>query len=277
LGLDALSDWSMALVAARRAPVGYVDGVMAVYLQHAAGEWAGVGTAEQLSMVIDRYQEMDRFLEGRYHEQIEKAVCVRSYEAAMQFEQLGDLDSASRSLARCLAGRPDWLEDYCPAHGLKCDALWENLTQRLQLYRDPDFFRLWSWIQWAAARCRWLRVMTRAKVQSHRRLARGLAVGFIDASPNPAPAGARSPALAATTVRWTSMGTDAVEVRVGMPDGPLLSRSSPSGTQATGEWVADGMVLYLQNVSRELPLTLANTLDLVRVRVKKRTARPLPA
>ena len=196
LGLDALSDWSMALVAARRAPVGYIDGVMAVYLQHAAGEWAGVGTAEQLSMVIDRYQEMDRFLEGRYHEQIEKAVCVRSYEAAMQFEQLGDLDSASRSLARCLAGRPDWLEDYCPAHGLKCDALWENLTQRLQLYRDPDFFRLWSWIQWAAARCRWLRVMTRAKVQSHRRLARGLAVGFIDASPNPAPAGARSPALA---------------------------------------------------------------------------------
>lgn len=55
--------------------------------------------------------------------------------------------------------------------------------------------------------------------------------------------------LGATTLRWEATGTGPVEVRVGAPDGPLLSRSGPVDSANTGEWVNDGMTFYLRDVS----------------------------
>jgi hypothetical protein len=56
---------------------------------------------------------------------------------------------------------------------------------------------------------------------------------------------------------------------VGAPDGPLVSRSGPSGSVNTGKdkWVHNGMAFYLQDVSGGLPLTSANTLAVVIIRV----------
>ena len=70
-----------------------------------------------------------------------------------------------------------------------------------------------------------------------------------------------------TTLEWSSKGTDTVEVRVGAPEGPLLSRSGPSGSATTGKWVSDGMTFFLQDVSAGLPLTPENTLATVAVNV----------
>ena len=92
--------------------------------------------------------------------------------------------------------------------------------------------------------------------------------GSITASPNPIHLQLSDYSrVGVTTVSWTSAGTRTVEVRVGAPDGPLFSRTGPSGTAITGKWVGDGMVFYLQDVSGGLPLTFANTLATIVVNV----------
>ena len=64
-----------------------------------------------------------------------------------------------------------------------------------------------------------------------------------------------------------------VEVHIGSPAGLLFAKSSSGKlSQATGKWVSDGMVFYLQNVSGGLPLTSANTLATTTVHVSTGTA-----
>lgn len=109
--------------------------------------------------------------------------------------------------------------------------------------------------------------MARSYVMVKRRLP-ARTKGAIIAEPNPIRLPCQfSLGIGATTLQWTSTGTDAVEVHVGTPDGPLLSRGGPSGNAVTAKWVSDGMLFYLQNVSGQLPLTLANTLDVIQVKV----------
>ncbi|MBX3279051.1 MAG: methyltransferase domain-containing protein [Acidobacteria bacterium] len=97
-------------------------------------------------------------------------------------------------------------------------------------------------------------------------------VGSITANPNPIPVREGS-VFGATTLAWSSTGTKMVEVRVGAPDGDLLSRTGPSGSATTGEWVGNGLVFYLQDVSDGLPLTPANTLGTIAVRVETPSSR----
>jgi glycosyltransferase involved in cell wall biosynthesis len=266
-GPDGPTDWAMALVAACRGPVGYIDRTMAVYLQHGAGAWSAVDTARQLERVIRQYGQFDRFLGGRYRERIEKAVCVRHYEAAIARERQGDLSSARQHLTACLSGRPEWLETYAAAFGLRSGQFRIRLSLRLWLYRIPRLFRLACWVA-----PRWTRLefrCMRALLALGRVLRWWAARGSLSASPNPALESARHPGLGVTTLTWRASGTSAVEVRVGTPDGPLLGMSSAQGTKTTGEWVRDGMLFYLQNVSGGLPLTLDNTLDVIRVSVQE--------
>ena len=46
----------------------------------------------------------------------------------------------------------------------------------------------------------------------------------------------------------------------------------PEAISTTGEWVRDGTVFYLQDVSRGLPLTAEHTLATVQVRVRAEAA-----
>lgn len=102
------------------------------------------------------------------------------------------------------------------------------------------------------------------------------ATGVITADPNPIPV-ADSWGLGATTVRWEAKDVEAIEVRVGAPDGSLFSRSGPAGSATTGPWVTDGMVFYLQDVSDGLPLTATHTLATVIVRVEATRRERSPA
>ena len=95
------------------------------------------------------------------------------------------------------------------------------------------------------------------------RVARGQSAGHIVATPNPISLGRTG--LRTTTLRWQAVNTGAVEVRLGSPDGRLVSRSDRSGTVTTGNWVNNGMVFYLQDVSDGRPLDAAHTLDRIRV------------
>lgn len=125
----------------------------------------------------------------------------------------------------------------------------------------------WSRLERLIAEVRWRWLHLTMRIRSHLRLERGEVVGFLSASPNPASSSAGTPDFSSVTLGWTA-ATSAVEVRLGEPDGPLISRTSYSGETKTGEWVADGTTFYLQNFAGDLPLTLENTLDVVRIAVK---------
>jgi glycosyltransferase involved in cell wall biosynthesis len=267
MGADSLSDWAMGVIAARRGPVGYLDRVMSVYRQIQSGAWTQMGTAGQLEIVIRRCEQIDEFLHGQYHDAVERAICVRSYEAAGEYERLGDLRSAARHLSRALKGRPEWLEVH--GYGLKGDELLAVLSKRLWAYRNPFLFRLVRMAKPLREELAWRRLKRAVTRQARRRLEKGMSIGSIIAAPNPAPAGARSAVLAATTLSWAALGTDRLEIRIGGPDGPVFANTDGPGTQVTGEWVQDGMLFYLQDVAGDLPPVFENTLDVVRVTVRE--------
>jgi aminoglycoside phosphotransferase (APT) family kinase protein len=87
-------------------------------------------------------------------------------------------------------------------------------------------------------------------------------VGSISANPNPIDITGFS-GTGVTTLSWAATGVDALEVRVGAPDGPLFSRSGPTGSKITGKWVRDGMTFYLQDASSDQPDRAAETLATV--------------
>jgi 2-polyprenyl-3-methyl-5-hydroxy-6-metoxy-1,4-benzoquinol methylase len=90
-------------------------------------------------------------------------------------------------------------------------------------------------------------------------------IGLIAAEPNPFCADSQGQGR--TTVSWMTYATSKVEIHLDAPEGPLFARSGPGiFSQETGQWVRDGTTLYLQNVSRGLPLTDENTIAIVTLR-----------
>jgi hypothetical protein len=93
-------------------------------------------------------------------------------------------------------------------------------------------------------------------------------LGLIAAEPNPFRADPQGQGR--TIVSWMTYATDKVEIHLDAPDGPLFARSGPGiFSQKTGQWVCDGTKLYLQNVSRALPLTPENTIAAVTLKQQK--------
>jgi hypothetical protein len=91
--------------------------------------------------------------------------------------------------------------------------------------------------------------------------------GAISASPNPVTHSANGDAM--TTISWNApSGVTAVMVTIGSPTGPVFADGGQTGSAPTGNWVSNGMVFYLQNVTGGLLLTAANTLGTVVVTVQ---------
>jgi peptidoglycan/xylan/chitin deacetylase (PgdA/CDA1 family) len=72
---------------------------------------------------------------------------------------------------------------------------------------------------------------------------------------------------AAVTLYWTCDEGAQVEVRVGAPDGPLLSCTGGPGTATTGKWLSDETTFYLQDVTGGKPRATEHTLATVTVSV----------
>jgi hypothetical protein len=73
-----------------------------------------------------------------------------------------------------------------------------------------------------------------------------------------------------TTISWMAPGAEAVEVRVGGPNGTLFAAGGSRGSAQTASWVSDGMTFYLQDISGGKPLTAENTLATVVVRLQRK-------
>jgi Ferritin-like domain len=87
------------------------------------------------------------------------------------------------------------------------------------------------------------------------------------ANPNPIPVTGGA-MVGVTTIFWNAPSAQYIEVRVGSPSGPLVTLNFNSGSVQTFDWVTEGMVLYLQDVSNNLPLTAANTLATLTLHLK---------
>jgi len=103
----------------------------------------------------------------------------------------------------------------------------------------------------------------------------GLSTGRIRADPNPILVPPQC-GTGSTTLSWSALGTDMVEVRVDGPGGTLLSRSGPAAEATTGPWVGDGMTFYLQDASSGTGTGLRQTLAAVVVRVGSTRAAGAP-
>jgi glycosyltransferase involved in cell wall biosynthesis len=175
----------------------------------------------------------------------------------------------ARSAERCALR---WLDAYLARQGIKDIELWNALRKALWPYRHPGLHRASTIAKLLRKELDWLACRVRMSFVTMKRGVLCRVGGSITADPNPVwLAGLASrpgKRFGKTTLSWTSRGTQEVQVRVGSPDGPLLSHSGPSGTATTGLWVTDGMVFCLQNVSGQLPLTWVNTLAVVRVGVR---------
>lgn len=90
----------------------------------------------------------------------------------------------------------------------------------------------------------------------------------LTASPNPIPV-ADAALYGMTTISWNAPDVESAEIRVGSPSGPLLAAGT-RGSVATGAWVPDGLIFYLQDVSGGKELTAENTLATLTVRLQRR-------
>jgi GT2 family glycosyltransferase len=89
----------------------------------------------------------------------------------------------------------------------------------------------------------------------------------ISAYPNPIQVDGSG--VGVTTLSYTFLESEPVEIHIGSPHGPLFASPDKSGKSETGKWVLDGTVFFLQDVSDGKPLTQEHTLATVIVRVTR--------
>lgn len=160
----------------------------------------------------------------------------------------------------------NWFVGYLSERGVKDGEVWQALRQALRPYRHRIAYSLSE--RTRLLRQQMKRLLSNIFIMAGRRarLALRKSTGSITANPNPVQT-RDVYGLGKTTLAWHSEKTETVEVRIGSPDGPLLSRTGPLGSATTGTWVSNGMVFFLQDVTDGRPLTLANTLATVTVAV----------
>src|SRR5208283_3394456 len=64
--------------------------------------------------------------------------------------------------------------------------------------------------------------------------------------------------LGTATLKWSAPSANTIQIRVNSASGPVLVEAGNTGSAMTGEWVNDGMLFYLQDVTVGPPgVTLA--------------------
>jgi hypothetical protein len=131
------------------------------------------------------------------------------------------------------------------------DATWRLTENRLRLkwrFRHPQVHRRMLQARRWLIEKRWGVEETMHELRNGLRRLLGQPRGVIEAddrwlTPN------KSSPVGRASVRWRATGAETLEVRVDGPTGPVFAQSGPSGAATTGDWVHDGLALYLQNSS----------------------------
>ena len=110
----------------------------------------------------------------------------------------------------------------------------------------------------------------RQELLALQRLVEKLKTASIAADPNPIQVSESE--LGETTLSYTFLEDEPVEIHVGSPHGPLLARPEKSGKTETGKWVTDGMVFFCKTSQPTKPLTREHTLATVMARLSLEAA-----
>jgi glycosyltransferase involved in cell wall biosynthesis len=258
-------DWVFFILYARHGDIGYINEVMSVYRIHPKGYMSRFHRIQQLQGVIELYPKINELLNFHYDTIIKSMTTRRYYELSLEYENHGDMDKASFYLTKCIDERPQWLEEYLPNEGFKGTKVWGSLQRKLWLYKYPFLYRLLKHVGQPIKPIQELIKILWIMISTLVRIARKKNIGIITADPNPIQERGRL-GVGETALSWITKGVAKVEIHVGAPDGPLFfDDGAAAGSAITGEWVHDGMLFYLQDVSGGKPLTFANTLDIVKV------------
>ena len=259
-----LDDWTLETLLAQYGDIGYIDEVMAAHRMHRLGVWSRLSATEKLERMIQFYEQVRPILSVRYDETIQSHLLRCHYDLAIEHERQGELEKAATCLRKCVTTPSVGFEQYLALLGIVGARGKGMLRRRLWLCEHRVMYRLARLAQPILGFLSRVRIAGRTLA----RWALGKSVGSITARPNPIRLSSdHQNGLGVTTVSWASAKLESAEVHIGAPNGPLFSRSGPSGRKETGEWVRDGMLFYLQDVSGGLPLTRANTVATVTVSV----------
>jgi hypothetical protein len=88
----------------------------------------------------------------------------------------------------------------------------------------------------------------------------------LTASPNPIPVTRGQDGV--TTISWNAPSATVIQIRVNSPSGPIFTDNGNAGSMATGVWVTDGTVFYLQDASQGNPTATASTLATLTVHLQ---------
>jgi glycosyltransferase involved in cell wall biosynthesis len=263
--VTALSgDWVLFILYARHGDIEYINEVMSVYRVHNQGYMSRFNRIQQLQGIVELYPKINELLKFHYDTIIKSMTTRRYYELSLEYEKHGDMDKASFYLAKCIDEHPQWLEEYLPGEGFKGTKVWSVLQRKLWFYRHPFLYRMLKYAGQPIKPIKELIKIIWIIISMMNRLARNKSIGIITADPNPIQERGRL-GVGETTFSWITKRATRVAIHVGAPDGPLFFDDGPSGSAPTGEWVHDGMLFYLQDISGGKPLTFANTLDIVQV------------
>lgn len=81
---------------------------------------------------------------------------------------------------------------------------------------------------------------------------------------NPNPISLNGATYGATTISWTAPSSvQYVEVRIGSPSGPLFATGTNTGSAPTGQWVSNGLMFFLQDVTGGKALNSIDTLAIL--------------
>lgn len=259
-------DWPLYILASTHGDIAYLPISLGVYRLHPTGLWSTNSAREQTELIVRFLGEMNTCLGYKFDELIQTSIRRYSLDAAAAAEASGDLAAAARHARRGLTGAKAGAGTDLHSPAVSGRATSASLRRWLWLLEHPLAHAIVTRGVRVASTLQDQAIKTRDLAGHYARDWLGRPVGTITGNPNPVVV--RSPlSLGVTTLSWTSRGTTSTEVRVGAPDGPLLSRAGPSGTASTGRWLADNTVFYLQDASGERRPSPANTLARVRVRL----------
>ena len=155
-----------------------------------------------------------------------------------------------------------WLEDYLRRQAIRDPAIWRSLRP----HSDPTAFRISLLCRIGSGICAAKPAMPPGGGTTAWSAPRQKSTATITAGPNPVFTSDRY-SVGETRLSWRTNQASTVEVRVNVPDGPLLASSTTAEYSQNVPWVTNGTCFYLQDVTGGRPLTSENTLDIVRVRV----------
>jgi glycosyltransferase involved in cell wall biosynthesis len=183
LTLFEISDWTIAVLAAKFGPVAYLGETLSLYRQHAGGWWSLSRRNEQLAVTITQYEWLRSHLPAAHAPIIRLQIAQHALEMSREFERRGDFRGAALALSRCLAERPPEFEHYLPNEGPFGKTVWWKLALRAALYRFVGVNHLTWRLRPLAGDLRWEWARWREGRRAKRRQAGGQSVGWIHLRP----------------------------------------------------------------------------------------------